>query len=91
MRKIEETASTPAWAVTATMAPSRGGRTAAVLASLTSTCCQHDIDPQLYLTQLLTNLPTLPIGQLPQWLPDQWKTRHTAHLETLQNPATQIA
>jgi transposase len=34
----------------------RGGRTAAILASLTSTCRRHDVDPQLYLTQLLTNL-----------------------------------
>ncbi len=33
----------------------RGGRIAAVLASLTSTCRRHDIDPQLYLTQLLVN------------------------------------
>jgi hypothetical protein len=39
----------------------RGGRTAAVLSSLTSTCRRHDIDPQFYLTQLLINLPTLPI------------------------------
>ncbi len=30
----------------------RGGRTAAILASLTSTCRRHDVDPQLYLTQL---------------------------------------
>jgi hypothetical protein len=43
----------------------RGGRTAAILASLTSTCRRHDIDPQLYLTQLLTNLPILPASQLP--------------------------
>ena len=50
----------------------RGGRTAAILASLTSTCRRHDIDPQLYLTQLLTNLPTSP-SDLPAWLPDQWK------------------
>jgi transposase len=34
----------------------RGGRTAAILASLTSTCRRLDIDPQLYLTQLLTSL-----------------------------------
>jgi transposase len=33
-----------------------GGRTAAILASLTSTCRSHDVDPQLYLTQLLVNL-----------------------------------
>ena len=30
----------------------RGGRTAAILASLTSTCRRHDIDPQLYFTQV---------------------------------------
>ena len=33
------------------------GRTAAILASMTSTCRRHQIDPQLYLTQLLMNLP----------------------------------
>jgi len=30
----------------------RRGRTAAILASLTSTCRRHEVDPQLYLTQL---------------------------------------
>jgi transposase len=33
----------------------RGGRTAAILSSLTSTCRRHAVDPQLYFTQLLTN------------------------------------
>jgi len=56
----------------------RGGRTAAILASLTSTCRRHDIDPQRYLTQLLVNLPSMPNSQLPAWLPDQWKTRQAA-------------
>lgn len=51
----------------------RGGRTAAILASLTSTCRRHDIDPQLYLTQLLVNLPSWPINKLSDWLPDNWK------------------
>ncbi len=51
----------------------RGGRTAAILSSFTSTAKRHDIDPQLYLTQLLTNLPATPISQLDQWLPDVWK------------------
>jgi hypothetical protein len=51
----------------------RGGRTAAILASLTSTCRRHDVDPQLYLTQLLVNLPSLRVRELPAWLPDQWK------------------
>jgi transposase len=56
----------------------RGGRTAAILASLTSTCRRHNVDPQLYLTQLLTNLPALPISELSAWLPDQWKSRQAA-------------
>jgi hypothetical protein len=69
----------------------RGGRTAAILASLTSTCRRHDVDPQLYLTQLLINLPTLPIGQLPRWLPDQWKSYQAARLPSLQNPTQPTA
>ena len=55
--------------------PFRGGRTAAILCSITSTCRRHEIDPQLYLTQLLINLPTTPTSQLEQWLPDVWKRR----------------
>ena len=53
----------------------RGGATAAILSSITSTCRRHGIDPQRYLTQLLTNLPDTPISQLEQWLPNQWKQR----------------
>jgi len=53
----------------------RGGRTAAILSSITSTCRRHGIDPQLYLTQLLANLPSTPMSQLEQWLPDLWKRR----------------
>jgi transposase len=60
----------------------RGGRTAAILASLTSTCCRHEIDPQLYFTQLLVNLPGLPNSQLSDWLPGQWKQRQSAPLPT---------
>jgi hypothetical protein len=48
----------------------RGGRTAAILAS---TCRRHDVDPQLYLTRLLINLPTLPISQLPSGFPTSGK------------------
>ena len=58
----------------------RGGRTAAILASLTSTCRRHEVDPQLYLTQLLMNLPEVKVGELSDWLPDQWKIRHLARL-----------
>ena len=47
----------------------RGGRTASILASLTSTCRRHDVDPQLYLTQLLVNLPSAPIRNSPLGYP----------------------
>jgi len=63
----------------------RGGQTAAILASLTSTCRRHDIDPQLYLTQLLVNLPQANMSELPTWLPDQWKLRQAVRLVTLKN------
>src|SRR5437660_2028620 len=42
----------------------RGGRTAAILASLTSTCRRHEIDPQLYFTQLLVNLSSWPASDI---------------------------
>ncbi|HEY4959326.1 MAG TPA: IS66 family transposase [Terriglobales bacterium] len=61
----------------------RGGRTAAILASLTSTCRRHDVDPQLYLTQLLMNLPQAKVSKLSDWLPDQWKIRHMARIRSL--------
>jgi len=51
----------------------RGGRTAAILASFTSTCRRHDIDPQIYLTQLLVNMPAMRMADLTTWLPDRWK------------------
>ena len=51
----------------------RGGRTAAILSSITSTCRRHEIDPQRYITQLLVNLPTVPPSELDAWLPDRWK------------------
>lgn len=62
-----------------------GGRTAAILASLTSTCRRHSIDPQLYLTQLLVNLPTTPQRGLSAWLPDRWKLAQNTRLANLQN------
>jgi hypothetical protein len=61
----------------------RGGRTAAILASLTSTCRRHDIDPQLYLTQLLMNLPSARTCELPAWLPGQWKRNQVASPNSL--------
>ncbi len=46
----------------------RGGRTAAILSSFTATCRRHGIDPhQLYLPQLLVNLPSWPMSDLDAW------------------------
>jgi transposase len=60
----------------------RGGRTAAILASLTSTCRRHDVDPQLYLTQLLANLSQVRRTELCNWLPDQWKQLQAPRLSS---------
>jgi len=61
----------------------RGGRTAAILASLTSTC-RHDIDPRFHFTQLPTNLPTISVRDLAAWLTDRWKLAQEAPLASLQ-------
>ena len=53
----------------------RGGETAAILSSLTSSARRHGVDPQRYLTQLLGNLPAVPEAELDEWLPDAWKRR----------------
>jgi transposase len=65
----------------------RGGRTFAILASLTSTCRRHQIDPQLYLTQLLMNLPQTKLSELDAWLPDQWKLHEMARRAALNEAA----
>ncbi len=57
------------------VAAPNGGHTAAILSSFTSTCRRHEINPQVYLTQLLANLPDTPISRIDEWLPDEWKRR----------------
>lgn len=42
----------------------RGGRTAAVLYSLTGRCKHHDLDPFAYLDDILRRLPFQPAGRL---------------------------
>ena len=56
----------------------RGGRTAAVLYSVTGSCKHHDIDPFAYLRDALRNLPSLPRDQLDAFLPDIWSASHPA-------------
>src|SRR5438445_2236959 len=64
----------------------RGGRTAAILASLTSSCRRHEMDPQLYFMQLLMNLPSWPVNDIDAWLPDRSKQAHPATCAALKNP-----
>ena len=54
----------------------RGGRTAAVLYSLTGTCKYHDIDPFAYLQDVLRRLPAHTAGGLDKFLPDVWFASH---------------
>lgn len=63
----------------------RRGRAAAILSSLTSTCRRHEMDPKLYLTQLLMNLPQAKVNELSDWPPDQWKIRHQARMASFNN------
>jgi transposase len=54
----------------------RGGRTAAVLYSLTGTCKHLDIDPFAFLADVLRRLPSQPAGRLDELLPDAWFAAH---------------
>jgi len=49
-----------------------GGRTAAVLYTLTQTCKRHRVDPFAYLTDVLARLPGLPPDRLPALAPHTW-------------------
>jgi transposase len=51
----------------------RGGQTAAVLFSFTSTCQRLGVEPWAYLRDVLTRLPTTPAGQIGELLPDRWQ------------------
>src|SRR5262249_15065899 len=56
-----------------TVGSPRGGQTAAVLFSFTSTCQRLGVEPWAYLQDVLTRLPTAPTGQLGDLLPDHWQ------------------
>lgn len=58
-----------------------GGRVAAILSSITSTCRRHDENPEQYLTQLLVNRDAITPETLDEWMPDRWKARQAADLK----------
>lgn len=55
-----------------------GGRTAAVLTSLTATCGRHGIDPWCYLSDVLARLPSHPVDRIAELLPDVWAAARRA-------------
>jgi transposase len=66
----------------------RGGQTAAVLFSFTSTCQRLGVEPWAYLQDVLTRLPMTPAGQLGNLLPDHWQAARQAKMATPTGPGT---
>jgi transposase len=52
----------------------QGGKTAAVLFSVTATCQRHNIDPFAYLRDVLGRIASQPRDRLEELLPDRWLT-----------------
>lgn len=69
----------------------RGGQTAAVLFSFTSTCQRLGVEPWAYLQDVLTRLPTTPAGQIAGLLPDHWQAARQAQVATAPAPAADTA
>ena len=69
----------------------RGGQTAAVLFSFTSTCHRLGVEPWAYLQDVLTRLPTTPAGQIAGLLPDHWQAACQAQVATPLAPAADTA
>jgi transposase len=61
-----------------TIGSPRGGETAAVLFSFTSTCQRLGVEPWAYLQDVLTRVPTMRTGQLGDLLPDHWQAARQA-------------
>jgi hypothetical protein len=55
-----------------TVGSPRGGQTAAVLFSFTSTCQRLGVEPWRYLRDVLERLPSHPVERLAELLPDEW-------------------
>jgi len=68
----------------------RGGQTAAVLFSFTSTCQRLGVEPWAYLKDVLTRLPTTAVGQLGDLLPDHWQAACRAKIAVPQT-TTEVA
>jgi transposase len=60
-----------------------GGRTAAVLYTMTQTCRRHGIDPFAYLQDVLMRLPNCPADHLTNLVPDRWAAAQRTSAATL--------
>jgi len=56
----------------------RGGQTAAVLTSFTTSCKRLHIDPFLYLRDVISRISAHPANRLEELLPDNWKAARKA-------------
>jgi transposase len=65
-----------------TVGSPRGGQTAAVLFSFTSTCQRLGVEPWAYLQDALMRLPVTLAGQLGDLLPDHWQVARLAQVAT---------
>jgi transposase len=64
-----------------TIGSPRGGETAAVLISFTSTCQRLGVEPWAYLRDVLDRLPSHPAQRLPELLPDEWARQQRSTTE----------
>jgi transposase len=70
----------------------KGGNTAAVLFSFTSTCHRLKAEPWAYLQDVLSRLPSMPVDRLEELLPDRWQAvrkliANSTELETSSQPS----
>lgn len=57
-----------------------GGRTAAILYSLTASAKRHGLDPFVYLRDVVATIGSTPVSQLDQFLPDRWRDQQLEEL-----------
>jgi hypothetical protein len=69
----------------------RGGRTAAVLFSFTSTCQRLGVEPWRYLRDALERLPGHPAKRLAELLPDEWARAQRGAIEVASGPLGEVA
>jgi hypothetical protein len=56
------------------------GQRAAILYTIVQSCRRHGLDPMAYLRDVLTRLPALNTGQIPEVTPEAWGKARRHHL-----------